>query len=788
MDRLARLIAYRPALILILGTALTVFFAAQLIDLQQLQPRLRIETEIEKLLPEGGADREFYAHFRDIFGNYEMVFIGITGADVFTPESLDRLHRLTHRLEQIDGVRRVLSLSNATGIRSENGDVRIAAAFDEVPEDPEQLSSLRQRVLGDPMIAGNLVDHSGRATALLVYPEEMSEHEFRSRGIDQEIERVAREVVGADAEVLVAGNPVLKATTGRILLRDVSLLVPLSFAFMAVVGFFSFRSLSGALIPLLSIGIAQIWTAGTMVLFERSLNLVTFIVPILINALGFAYSVHLVSEHAQALKEGRTGGDAAYHGLKRVAFPLFLTALTTAAGFMSLCLSRIPAIREFGAFCVVGVVSSLVASLTLAPALLSLARHRVRAPDPSTSTDGNHWIERMASRLAAFDLRHRLGILVAGGALTVVALIGVMRIEVSTSFVTNLKKSNPLRQASVAFDQELGGSTTFHLALESGSKDFFKYPANLEIVRSLQQWLDEQPEVSKTTSIADYLMVVNRAFHEEDSAHFGLPETKRAVSQFLFFFWNDGLRDLITPKYDAVHILIRSPSLNSQRINGFVDRVEERLQALPEPLTGHVTGDTVLIGRTMDEIAWGQAVSLTGAVFIIYIILAIYFRSLWIGFLAMLPNTLPVTVYFGTLGLTGVTLNIITSLIACIVLGIAVDDTIHLLVRFREKFAELGDQKRAVVAALHSVIRPVTSSTAALCAGFLVLAASGLRHQVEFAVLSSCMLVFAWLLDVTFTPALCAGMHLPAPSGSSTTPPPGIAVAGDGARHGPPPA
>jgi hypothetical protein len=90
------------------------------------------------------------------------------------------------------------------------------------------------------------------------------------------------------------------------------------------------------------------------------------------------------------------------------------------------------------------------------------------------------------------------------------------------------------------------------------------------------------------------------------------------------------------------------------------------------------------------------------------------------------------------------------------VLGIAVDDTIHYLVRFREKAEELGDESEAVVAALRSVARPVTSTTAALCAGFLVLAASGLRHQVEFAVLSTCMLAFAWLVDVTFTPALCA--------------------------------
>jgi len=162
----------------------------------------------------------------------------------------------------------------------------------------------------------------------------------------------------------------------------------------------------------------------------------------------------------------------------------------------------------------------------------------------------------------------------------------------------------------------------------------------------------------------------------------------------------------------------------------------------------------------MDEIAWGQAVSFSGAILIIYAILVVYFRSFRIALLALIPNTLPVTVYFGTLGLTGVTLNIVTSLIACVVLGIAVDDTIHFMVRFREKVQELGDESQSVVAALRAVAKPVTSTTAALCAGFLVLAASGLQHQVEFAALSTCMLAFAWLVDVTFTPALCAGLGI----------------------------
>ena len=134
-----------------------------------------------------------------------------------------------------------------------------------------------------------------------------------------------------------------------------------------------------------------------------------------------------------------------------------------------------------------------------------------------------------------------------------------------------------------------------------------------------------------------------------------------------------------------------------------IKAIESRFEALPESIDASVTGSSLLIIRTIDEITRGQAVSLSGATLIILGILVAYFRSLRIALLALIPNALPVLVYFGVLGLSGVTLNIITSLIACIVLGIAVDDTIHLLVRFREQVRIVGDEGKAAAAALRLV-------------------------------------------------------------------------------------
>jgi hypothetical protein len=131
-----------------------------------------------------------------------------------------------------------------------------------------------------------------------------------------------------------------------------------------------------------------------------------------------------------------------------------------------------------------------------------------------------------------------------------------------------------------------------------------------------------------------------------------------------------------------------------------------------------------------------------------------------VGLLALIPNMLPVLVYFGTLGLTGVTLNTTTGLVACLVLGIAVDDTIHFLARFNSAAKRLGDEAKGVVEALVTVGRPVTYTSIALCLGFLGIATSTLQNQKEFGYLAAFTLGVAWLVDVVFTPALAVRMRV----------------------------
>jgi predicted RND superfamily exporter protein len=721
--------------------------AAGLWDFGAGEPRLRVETAVDLVLPDHDEERVFYDRFRERFGNDEIVLVVLIADDVLSEANLARIARITARFEALDGVARVVSVANALDVRAAEDGIRVEPFLERVPREGRALEALRARVLANPVYAGSLVSRDGRASVLLVHPEEMSETEFRRRGIDLAIERIAAEERG-DAEVVLGGAPPVKAATSRLILHDALLAASVGFAVSAGIGLFAFRSVWGAALPLLCVLLGLLWALGAMALLGRPLNLVTSVVPSVVNAVGVAYGMHLISELDEVLRQGVPRGTAVWTALGRVAAPVFLCALTTVAGFLSLSTSSLPAIREFGLFCSLGTLGCMTAALWPLPCVLALrpASLAVRAR-PSR-------LPERAARVARLDLRRRGRIFAASGALALLAGAGLSRIEVSTSLVENFAPDHPLRVGFGRIDRHLNGSNTIHVVIDAEREDAFKTPESLRELRAFQSWLEAQPEVGHTTSIADYVRLIQRAFHGDDPAELRIPDSERSIEQLFFFFWDEQLARFVDDRFSAASIEVRVHAMSSAGYAALVDRIAERLRALPDGYRGRATGNTVLIVHAIDDIARGQAVSLATGLLSIGALLVAYFRSLRVGLLALVPNVLPVLAYFGALGLFGVTLNPTTALVACMVLGVAVDDTLHYLARYRGFLHAGREPEQAAAEALCTVARPVALTTLALCGGLLALTTSQLVHQVEFGVLAAGTLLLAALLDATLTPAL----------------------------------
>ncbi len=750
LSHLLDLVSERPGVVLLALAVPTALALAGLVDPETRSLRLEVDPSVARLLPADDPERSFWAEARTLFGEHKTVLVALPTEDVFRAESLDRIDRITRSIEKLPGVRRVVSIANASHLGKDAEGALVGRVGSEA-RGPEALERLRRDVRENAVYRGVLVSRDERVAAFLVFFARQEEAELMAR----DYRRLIAEAAAPD-EVWVTGAPILQAATARMLLRELSVVVPGALGAGALILALAFGSLRGVAVPVATIVLAAIWTLGTLAWWGRPLNLVTVIVPVFVVAIGLAYAMHVLAEYYRTPAGEGSAREVESRrvrlGLAGVSAPLVVAGATTAVGLLALALSPLSAVREFGLLAALGVVYTVVLCLTFVPAGLRLSGrvHRLRAPP------GERLFRRLAGGLAAFDLHHRRAVVSVGVVVLVLGASSATRIRVDASYIRDFPPDHPARVHHEAIDAAFGGASPLSIVIESDVDDTFTRPEMLRAVASLQDWLEAQPEVGGTTSLVDHLEVIHRSMM--DAGLF--PDTQALAKQLLVFGGGEAIEGYADLRFRTTRVAVRSHIESSEAVADLLARIEARLADLPSPLRARATGDTVLLSRTVDRIARGQILSLGLALLAIYGILAALFTSLRVGFLALLPNAVPLAIYFGLLGVAGLPLDPSSSVIACIALGIAVDDTIHYLVRFQEEARRHASEERATRRALRAVIRPISFTTLLLCASFLMLTASELRNQVQFGALAALTVGLAWIVDVTLTPALCAGIRI----------------------------
>jgi predicted RND superfamily exporter protein len=756
VNRVLTIIVRYPGLVLTGLLLITVLALSQLVDAETGAFRLSVDPSVGQLLPADDPDRDFYERARHIFGSEESVVVALATNDSFSAENLARIERMTERLETLPGAHSVLSLTTAKSLRADEFGIEFTGSGDRDFTDIEVRERLRADIMDNPMYVGTLVSDDGRVSALVVNFKGLDDAGFIENDIATTTRAIADEERG-DATVWVSGSPIIKASLSKALMDSFRITVPAIIGIVAFLLLLAFRSIRAVVLPVLAIVISLIWTLALVAWLGLPLNVVTTLVPPLVITLGLAYCMHVVSEYYTVAAEARTDDrrHVVFEVLQQVSMPLIISGATTAAGLLALLFNSLTAIREFSLLSFVGITLTVFVVLTLIPAGLCYL------PLPrKTAAHGSRAFTRAARVLVKFSTRHRRSILMAGLALLALAAVGTSRIEVGTEYIGGFEEDARVRTDFEGINETFGGANSFYIVIESPEEDTFVDPSNLARLASLQDWLAEQPEVGSSTSLVNHIKLINQTLHDGESAFYAIPDNRQLAKQLLLFGGSEDLDGYVDSTYRMTNILVRIRVDDTREISRLLERTRQRLEQLPYPLEARVTGNIILMTRTVADIAAGQLLSIGVALLVVLLILALVFTSFRIGTMALFPNLLAVGVYFGTLGLLGITLSPTTSLIACIALGIAVDDSIHFMVRFNTEARASGEEGTAVQRALIGVIRPVTYTSLVLVLSFLVMTTSELKTQVHFGALAAFTIAVAWLMDLTLTPALSAGMRV----------------------------
>jgi len=716
---------------------LTGFFGYQL-------TLLEVDSNIVDALPASDPVVQLFRDVGDRFGSNQIGLIVIEADNVFEESSLNHIRDITDTLSEMEGVVSVTSITNLMGfhVEGDNFEVNNIIGRAHWPKTKKDSDSLRANVTKNEMVAGTLVAKDGTSSIVLFYFQ-------NDVDVKEVAARVVRKMDALDLpeKVYYGGAAFLTSYVADIIATDMIKLIPVSFLLIALILFLSFRSAQGVILPLLSAGLAIVWSIGTFVLFGFKLSMVSNNVPIIILAVGSAYTIHVFNRiHQSTEKDGK---EAVIKSLRLIALPVFLAALTTMIGFLSFIFGAyLSMIRDFGLLAALGTFYSAVLALVFVPALLAIFPSRNESA-PVTPVGEKETLMKtyLLTPLHRMIVTHPKRVVLAWSLFVLVGVAGVFMVERSVSVSDYFKEKHPASVADKIMEAKYGGSKPVFVVFEGDIQS----PEVLNGMSDFSDYLQASPYVTSTQSIVDVVIKLNEAMGSQDK----IPSEKSAIQQLWFIIGQRDLSQLVTEDLDQAVIMAKfnnEGQANIKKFNAYVDKYFATHRS--EAYTIKITGMPYVNSQLDKSLVKSQISSLLIAIILVIAFVSLIFRSVAEGFYAASPIVATIIILFGVMGLTGIPLNVATVLVASVAMGIGVDYSIHFISSFNHSLRRLNDLNMAVKEAVMGSGKAIMINFISVSVGFIVLAFSDFMPMVYFGILIALSMLGSAMGALTLLPSI----------------------------------
>jgi predicted RND superfamily exporter protein len=726
--------------------ALTAFFAFH-------AAQIRVERNNESLNTREARQSALYDRFKATFGSDEDLLLAVAHPRLVSAEGLALVDLLTTRIARIDGVRRVHSLSNALQIVPGPAGAEMAPLLTPPFTDPGFAGRAAAALDRNPDLTGLFVSGDRRTAGLLIELEERPADSDHRAAIIDALRRIMREPRAEGVSLHLTGIAVQKNDVTAYIERDQRRLIPLAVAVLAVVLAVFFPSAPLVILPLGVTGVTTAWTLGLYGLAGLQLNAITGLLAPILMVLSLAVSVHLIQGwlDAQSVSAGRV--ERILGIVRRLLFPCFFSALTTALGFSALATSSMPAVRQFGGFAALGVMISFCVGMTLVPVGLSFLSPTVRA-----SGSRQH---RLIGRLLAASARAatlRPGrVLAVFVAVTLASLAGLPAVRNNTDLVRFLKPDAPLHRDTFFIDANLTGSNTLEFLV---SRSDGAPLTTLDAVRRMaafEQAILSHEHVTGVGSILPVLRQLERA--ESGGEALVLPADERAAAYAFDLLEvapeTDLIRKLIAPDFSTARFNVRIRAVGTAIAAPLGEAILAEAQRIfGEGYAVTVTGAFYHVAQDSNRLVRAQVRSFSLALLLVFAAIGVLFRSLRLTLVALIPNLMPIAWTGGLMGALGIDLSTGTAMIASAVIGLIVDDTIHYMNHYTR--VRGSDPAEAIRSTTAGIGRALVLNNLVLVLGFWVGCFGSFKPTIFFSLLSGITMISALLCDLLLTPACLA--------------------------------
>ncbi len=750
-------------------------------------PKTTVDTSTEGFLHETDAARVSYNEFRDQFGRDEKIVIAIKTSGIFQFPVLEKLRDLQAELaEKTPYLNDITGLINARSTTGDEDSLLVEDLFEHWPETPAELDAIRQKALNNPLLENLIINDDATFTAIVLESDtyrtdEMSEEDmfagfddaespdapkvFLSDEENSEMVRAVEQIIekyrSDDFVIYSAGSPSVTDQLKRSMAKDMAKFIAMIIVTIIIFLALLFRRSSGVILPILTVLISVVSTMGLMAHFSVPIQTMTQIIPSFLLAVGVGASIHLLAMFYHHYDTHKDKAKAIAYTLGHSGLAITLTSLTTAAGLASFSFSTVAPVARLGIFGAAGVLIVLIFTLILLPALLSIfpvkAKHK-----PKTDAGHHDRMEEMLVWFSHFSVKHASKIVIFSVIFAILALASASQLRYSHDPLKWFPEEHPVRVATEVIDHEMQGSISLELVIDTGRENGLY---DLEVLQGLDE-LGRYAEniktdlyfVGKAVSLSDIIKEIHQALNENQKAFYAIPQDSELIAQEILLFENSGsddLEDWVDSRFSKARVTIKVPWIDAIDYHGLIDDVSRKAEMLfAEKATVTLTGMIPLLSETISAAIFSSGYSYLIAFVAIALMMMAMLGSVKLGAISMFPNLIPIFTVLAVMVVFNIPLDLFTMLIGAIVMGMAVDDTVHFMHNFKRYYDHSGDVEKAIRQTLTSTGRAMLVTSVVLSVGFIIYVFASMNNLLNFGLLTSIAIVVALLADFLLAPAL----------------------------------
>jgi predicted RND superfamily exporter protein len=696
-----------------------------------------------------------YDNFRKTFGNDDGVVIVFKDENgIFNKKALASIERITDALWRTKYIARVDSLTNYQYVHSnpdEPDDIVVEDFIKNIDDaTPKYLEERKHIATHDPLVVDAFISKDGTTTMISArLTPKVNDDSDKSLEIMEYIEKIlAPEIEQTGYKYWVNGGPALNKAFVVIGTEDAMTFTPLILVASILLLFLLFRRVSGSLIPIGVVIFTFLTVLAVQVILGYKLNNFTANLPVFVVAIGIADAVHVYSIWLLHREEGEENEEAVYQSMRKNFLPIFLTSLTTAIGFATLTISEVIPVLTLGIATASGAILAFIISVIWMPSILLILKKPIKVEE----------IEAVKAQKSLgygkFIVENNKKIILITTAIFVLLGAGLFKVKVDSNTIRYFDKSVEIRKSTEFMMANLTGPMAYEIVVDSKVKNGIKDPKFMKTVESFYK--DFQSKYSAVQHLASLMDTVKR-FNKVVDGRDELPTKQNLIAQYLLLY------SLSLPQGMEINDKM---DIDEQklRITGQVDIVDtskdlEMMQYVEDwwaktDYSATVQGQTAMFAHMQKDVTNTLIYSLSLAILLVTLVMFFIFRRIKLLWVFILPNILPVILVVGLMGWLGINIDIGVAIAGAIIIGVAVDDTIHFLVKYfdaRKRGLNMEDTFDEV---LRYAGKAILFTTIILSVAFSMFAFSTFTPNQNFGIVTAFALVIAFVVDLLLLPAL----------------------------------